>query len=1305
MKNLNIFPYYADHENQYEKKYKTVLFKPGKVLQARELIESQTLALMQNKETMDTLYKQGSIVSGCDITIDEENNKAILSNGQFYYDSRVLSVDEQNVDITCSGTEKLGLYVEETFVSASTDSELTDPASGYKNYGLDGADRLKIDVKLVKIIATPETKITLPTGQMYDDENNLTQIWDLLDGVVQNYVRKPDYSLLSQTLAKRTYDESGNYLVEGMKLDTEQSKDSDKIKVVVGAGICYVKGFDNTFIIPHSIEVNKALTTQDFLNEPHLFTTGTLSYELIKPYVVTDPLVKLITVTAVVRETINIARGSGDYDSFEDVYGTIYSSIESIIDIPGYVQGTDYELSADMIHWIGSKPSTSTNYEVTFRYYKNCIRDTDFELTKDAESDAYTIDWIITGDLPDNNTNFLVDYSTYMARTDLFSIDKFGNIIQKSGVDVNWNETLIPPFNSEMLPLGWIKFLPGKDYDSAIINEYTFKRTTMMELHRIKKRVSDLEQDVATLALEKETQEGELASSLTGIFVDPFTLLYKADTEHADYYASTNLIDGELQMVSDSIEIDFDRTSDSRVNITEWIDGLNIPKYLTCKKNSEQAFFTNTLKSDVMNLNPHGFIKLSPMAVLNPSGDSWINTQVVEKTIINNVVKNTATNIHQLQWAYNPDNTTQLEKSTIVNIGKTVGTEKVEIGNRLITYARQKTITVKGSNFEPASTLTATFGGMYVPLTAVSPYRNLYTGGTNTYKVIVASDGSFKATFTVPAGVKNGDIELTFTDEYSNSATVVYRSKGINKIIENRTTITSTAQKITDVYEIVSPVKTITTPVTPPAVISAPTPVAGGSSKAKMMESLHGENVTKDPLAQSFIFKEDKVLVAFDLFFATKADDNDKPVVEDDYYNTSAFQPTIPAILQIGYMKNGVPDAENIIYYQEIMPDEITTSLYGDTPTHITLKKPVFIPAMQDFFISIGSKSTEYTVYVSVLGQEDIVSGNKIMKQPYQDGVLFTSSNGITWTAEQDKDLTIVLYEGIYETSASFTTENIVFPQSGWSGFGRFMFAQDFNEIPGTNVQYYYSLDNGTTWVAFNPSDEINLAIACTQLKIKCELTSAQNIDDEYVLTPIINVDSNLIFFKYDISQINQYRMKSMENVPAYNNVKIILDENIPSGTACNKEFTCLSNSGGQVWFRLVHDPVEELDIGNGYLRRTFVFDFNLLQRLTVDTLTGFTVGDSLEIFGESTTRGKIVAVDTINNYIYVLLHNDTVTRFQSSDEITVDGVYTATVSAIYDYTSDPTWPEIFTGRLLMESSYYFKTPSLMNYRAIMKEY
>jgi len=1320
---LNIYPYYDDAEAQWAKDYKQVLCVPGRAPQSREITQLQSFQNIQLKKNFDTLYKNGSVVDGIDLAV--VGTTASITAGSYYYNGRIIEIPEQNITVLASGTENVGIYIKEEFVTEADDSTLVDPASGHTNYGLAGSHRLKITGHLVKVIDVPSVKITLPETQKYSDEDGVKTLWNLLDGIVQNYIRRPDYSKLSETLAQRTYDESGNYLVEGMKLTVEQAPvpegedpsiyDNPYVNVCVGPGICYVKGFDNRFIVPKKIAISRALTTIAYANEPHTYATGTDDYLLFKPYVVTDESVHLINITAIVRvSSMAVTRGTGNYDSFINIYGTTYTSINAIESIPGYTQGVDYELESDMIHWIGAKPGTGVTYYVTFTYYKNLVRDTDFTIVEDSDqSDMYNVHITNTGDIPVNTTTMLVDYYTYLARTDLFSIDKFGAVIQKEGIPTTYDKTLIPPFNEELLPLGWIKFKPGKDHTDVIIQEYNFKRTTMRDLHYMKARINQLETNIAALALEGEVKEGELSTTLSGLLVDPFNTMYKANLQNPDYYCAMNLIDQTLSMVSYERDYEYDRSNDTRTNITVYTNEIGREKVLTLEKTSDVVFFTNTLKSETMNLNPFGVITKKPFTSMSPDRDFYIDYVVTEKTIIENEVRNTITKTNWINWSKpsksSYDDTPNAYVSEVMNqIDNKVSTEKVEIGENIDTFVRPQTITVHGKNFSPGAYVACVFGGIAAKMLAISPYRNETSGGQPTGRIAVAADGSFKATFTIPSGVRSGDIETRFIDSDDLEFIAIFKAKGIKKFIENRTVVTNVFDKITDQYNYKQPSKESAMRETPPVqgifdtVNMNPNPPSLTPTPSTPMSwsvNKRDENgdILVDPIAQSFLFRTDKIITAFDLYFGTKADDLPKPVTEDELYNYTAFSPIEPVLIKIGLLKNGFPDAENLIHVQELYPENITTSLYGTTPTRITLTRPIFIPAMQQFYISVGSKSHEYTVFVSQLGDVDLDSGNVISENPYLDGVLFASSNGVTWNALQDKDLAIVLYEGTFATTGSFILENITFPKVAddthyaFDCFGRFLFMNEFIETPNSGIQYYYSIDAGTTWKPFNIHEEVNLRLQGTQLQIKAELTG------NGATTPIVNIETNLIFYRYDIASTNQYITKLTEDVPAYNNVKLVLDEFTESGTSIIREF-CIDNN--LTWFRLVNDAIDNVDIGGGFYKKTYEFDFMLLQKLDLETAGAaitFAIGDNVHNIDDSAT-GKIVAIDSITNSVYVLLTDDIVARFSDTDVVDND-VVSDDVGIVTDYTSEPAWPVMFTAKFVLESTLLWKSPVVMNSR------
>ena len=149
-----------------------------------------------------------------------------------------------------------------------------------------------------------------------------------------------------------------------------------------------------------------------------------------------------------------------------------------------------------------------------------------------------------------------------------------------------------------------------------------------------------------------------------------------------------------------------------------------------------------------------------------------------------------------------------------------------------------------------------------------------------------------------------------------------------------------------------------------------------------------------DPLAQSFLVDEtDGIFVTrCDLFFRSK-DDSD-----------------IPVTIQLRTMKGGFP-TQKILPFSEIImnPEEINVSGDGSVATSVNFKAPVYLEGNTEYAVCVASNSTKYSVYISRIGENDILTDAFISNQPYL-GSLFKSQNASTWEPSQWEDLKFVLY-------------------------------------------------------------------------------------------------------------------------------------------------------------------------------------------------------------------------------------------------------------------------------------------------------
>ena len=166
-----------------------------------------------------------------------------------------------------------------------------------------------------------------------------------------------------------------------------------------------------------------------------------------------------------------------------------------------------------------------------------------------------------------------------------------------------------------------------------------------------------------------------------------------------------------------------------------------------------------------------------------------------------------------------------------------------------------------------------------------------------------------------------------------------------------------------------------------------------------------------DPLAQSFLVEEDGgiFLTKCDIFFRS-VDDMD-----------------IPVTLQIRTMNNGTP-TQIIVPNSEVVldPGDIDTSSDSSVATTFQFKSPIYLEGNNtDYCICLLSVSTKYSVYISRMGETDLIS-DVFVSNPNKEymGSLFKSQNGSTWEPSQWEDLKYTLYRADFIESGSVDLYN-----------------------------------------------------------------------------------------------------------------------------------------------------------------------------------------------------------------------------------------------------------------------------------------
>lgn len=154
--------------------------------------------------------------------------------------------------------KSVGFYTAESIVDSNIDPTLLDNATGTFNYTAPGADRLKLVPQLISV----NTDVLTSNADFFP-------IVEFSDGRPYRRNSETVYNILGKEMAARTYDESGNYVLDQFFVATKDSSvianTASKFDIYVDPGLAYIKGFKVRTYDNYTGQVDKgtATATQD----------------------------------------------------------------------------------------------------------------------------------------------------------------------------------------------------------------------------------------------------------------------------------------------------------------------------------------------------------------------------------------------------------------------------------------------------------------------------------------------------------------------------------------------------------------------------------------------------------------------------------------------------------------------------------------------------------------------------------------------------------------------------------------------------------------------------------------------------------------------------------------------------------------------------------------------------------------------------------------------------------------------------------------------------------------------------------
>lgn len=190
-----------------------------------------------------------SIGTGYGITVDEGT---IYQKGFF---SRVGGqIEVVNKYSNTGFTKSVGFTTVQTTINSNQDTSLLDNATGTYNYAAPGADRLKL---------TPVLYVLDKADA--DANTEFLPIIEFADGNPYKQNLSTIYNVIGDEMAKRTYEESGNYFLNQFMVTTKDSETLAEtpsvFKIAIDPGTAYINGYRVQTTKNYIANVDKGIDT------------------------------------------------------------------------------------------------------------------------------------------------------------------------------------------------------------------------------------------------------------------------------------------------------------------------------------------------------------------------------------------------------------------------------------------------------------------------------------------------------------------------------------------------------------------------------------------------------------------------------------------------------------------------------------------------------------------------------------------------------------------------------------------------------------------------------------------------------------------------------------------------------------------------------------------------------------------------------------------------------------------------------------------------------------------------------------
>ena len=1134
---LSKAPYY-DRFNP-DNNWDFVALQPDRPAQSSEINEIQSIFSYNLKKVGNMIANDGDMQSGMSYT--QSGNTITVQDGQVYLDGEVRSFKSQSVTLTGKGMEHVGVLLQQDLVTSQDDSSIANPVVGSDVYGSAGADRIKSTVELVLDNKYAATIYTFNNGQLYMTNHSgiLSKVNDLIAN--SNFKALGSYRV-------GTNDGATGF---SLSVSADPNGSADNAQLSIGKGDAFVQGYEVEKPATTYLSIPISEDTQVVNNEQHVYDAQTTTYSLSQPNVSTVTLV-----SAQVQETFTINHGSTNgIDNVVDNLISIDKVYTEGSNAETYVQGTDYNVSGNSIDWSlpnGAEPTVNTSYLVQATYNKPLQGNgVDYALTKpDASAtDGITIidfskgagQGSIPATKPKDGGYITVTYSVYLYRTDVVTLDRYGNFTIHQGKPDIRSQVMAPSIlDPNSLVIGSVTLYPNKPQaitDSAAVTNLTFEDIT-----KLKKRIESLEYNEVVNSLDTQAIQKQSPLALRGVLTDSFVTLDKYDesydttaTANPDKFKASVRFDftgGTITVQPNSEDTTTLSLDSKNSTVGQWTSAVTAPFTLI-------PIVSQMAASSFMAVDYYNYLNRYGKLALTPSADNWVDEDTVTVDNTSTTHRTFETVGEAAEWAshnpYHSWSTTASGGSTAIDeltgriattadyygqylpwtstTGTYTGYTNANSGyttlDTVAEYMRSSTISFYATGLQPlADNLALSFAGHTVPITPAQGYE----AGTNSGTIKTKGDGSAQGTFVIPSGINTGTVEVVLSNDL-NDARSTFTSEGIHR------TITDTINKHYISIQVV------------------------------------------DPLAETFQAPYPCYIGGIKLYFGSKS-------------ATSTIK------VQIRGVNDDLSPNREVRAETVLNPSDVSVSDDGYLATQIQFDRPIYMGAGDYYAIVIESGSPDYTLAVA-REREKILGTDTVITNPaYVAGTLYTSANAAAWSPQQDTDLKFEVDACQFNSSADVEFN----PITGLS-LDQFALMASYLTPDNTGCTWEYRVSysptanlTDQTWLPLSPYVAMNATGTTLSMQIRATFTAS-----DYV-SPILNLD-DLQLLGVQSSLQGDYVTINVDSSDApYNTINLEYLENIPSGSAVIPQY---STDAGQSWTDFSSVPTTE-NGANGWVRVSY---------------------------------------------------------------------------------------------------------------------